>query len=101
MTLDADRLADRRRLKRRLSLWRIGAILAVLALIITIAGRQSGVLPLLGARQHVAKVEISGIITDDENRRKLLSDLEKSEQVRGVLLFINSPGGTTAGAEAL
>jgi protease IV len=101
MTLDADRLADRRRLKRRLSFWRIVAILAALALIITVAGRQSGVLPYLGARPQVAKVEISGVITDDEHRRKLLSDLEKADQVRGVLLFINSPGGTTAGAEAL
>lgn len=101
MILDADRLAERRRLKRRLSIWRIGAILAVVALIVAVAGRDSGVLTYLGAQQHVARVEISGVITDDRDRAKLLDDLAKSDAVRGVILSINSPGGTTSGAEAL
>src|SRR5262245_33041589 len=94
MTLDADRLAERRRLKRRLSLWRIGAILAAVALIVALAGRQDGVLSYLRAGQHVARVEISGVITEDRDRNKMLADLEKSDAVRGVILFINSPGGT-------
>lgn len=101
MTLDADRLAERRRLKRRLSIWRIGAILAVVALIVAVVGRETGVMTYLGAQQHVARVEISGVITDDRDRTKLLDDLAKSDAVRGVILSINSPGGTTSGAEAL
>ncbi len=101
MTLDADRLAERRRLKRRLSLWRIGAILAIVALSIMVASRQGGLMNYLGAQQQVARVDITGVITDDRDRRKLLTDLEKADQVKGVILFINSPGGTTSGAEAL
>jgi protease-4 len=101
MTLDADRLAERRRLKRRLSIWRIGAILAVVALVVALAGREAGLMTYLGAQQHVARVEISGVITDDRDRTKLLADLAKSDAVRGVSLSINSPGGTTSGAEAL
>lgn len=101
MTLDADRLAERRRLKRRLSLWRIGTLVAVVALVLVLAGRESGMLSYLGTQQHVARVEISGVITDDKDRRKMLADLEKAEAVRGVLLVINSPGGTTSGAESL
>jgi protease-4 len=101
MTLDADRLAERRRLKRRLSLWRIGTILAIVALIVVLASREGGILSYLGAQQQVARVDISGLITDDRDRRKLLTDLENADQVRGVILFINSPGGTTSGAEAL
>ncbi len=101
MTLDADRLTERRRLKRRLSLWRIGALLAVVALIVALAARQGGLTTYLGGPQQVARVEISGFISDDRNQRKLLSDLEKADHVRGVILAINSPGGTTSGAEAL
>ena len=102
MTLDADRLADRRRMKRRLSLWRSGAIIAVLALIVVaVASREGGISKYFAVQQHVARVEISGVITDDRNQRKLLADLEKAEQVRGVILQINSPGGTTSGAEGL
>jgi protease-4 len=105
MMLDADRLTERRRLKRRLSLWRIGAILAVVALVIAIAGsnarREGGFLASLGIQPHVARVNIDGFISDDREQRKLMADLEKSSHVRGVILYINSPGGTTAGAEAL
>jgi protease-4 len=101
MTLEADRLAERRRLKRRLSLWRIAAILAVIGVVVILGSRESGVLGFLGAQQQVARVEISGFISDDKDKRKLLADLEKASQVRGVILSINSPGGTTSGAEAL
>jgi protease IV len=101
MTLDADRLAERRRLKRRLSLWRIGTILAIVALIVVLASREGEMLNYFGGQQQVARVEISGVISDDRDRRKLLSDLEKADKVRGVILVINSPGGTTSGAEAL
>jgi protease-4 len=103
MTLDADRLAERRRLKRRLSFWRIAAIIAVVGVIAAFAGsnREGGMLASIGVNPHVARINIEGFISDDRDQRKLLADLEKSTQVRGVLLYINSPGGTTSGAEAL
>jgi len=101
MTLDADSLAERRRLKRRLSFWRLGAILAVGAVVVALASREGGVMTYFGVQPHVARVNIDGFIGDDREQRKLLADLEKSDQVRGVILYINSPGGTTAGAEAL
>jgi protease-4 len=103
MTLDADRLAERRRLKRRLSFWRIGAIIAVVGLIVAFVGssREGGMLTALGVTPHVARVNIEGFISDDRDQRKLLADLEKASHVRGVILYINSPGGTTSGAEGL
>lgn len=102
MTLDADRLADRRRLKRRLSFWRIGAILVAAAFVAALAShRDGGFLASIGAQPQVARVNISGFISDDREQRKLLADLEKADHVRGVILYINSPGGTTAGAEGL
>ena len=50
---------------------------------------------------HIARVYISGLITDDGKQQKLLASLAKSDRVKAVILRINSPGGTTVGGEAL
>ncbi|PJN96038.1 hypothetical protein CNY89_04915, partial [Amaricoccus sp. HAR-UPW-R2A-40] len=50
---------------------------------------------------QIARYEISGVITDDVARDDLLAELAETEAVRAVVLRINSPGGTTAGSEAL
>lgn len=102
MTLEADSLAERRRLKRRLSFWRVGAILfAVAAVVAIFASQNDNTMPGLGFKPYVARVTVEGFISDDREQRKLLKTVSESDQVRGVILFVNSPGGTTAGAEAL
>jgi protease-4 len=102
MTLEADSIAERRRLKRRLRFWRTGAIaFLAIAVIGVFAFQNKNFLSKLGLNPHVARVTVEGFISDDKKQRELLSDIAGNEQVRGVILFINSPGGTTAGAEAL
>ena len=39
MSLDADQAMDRRRLKRRLTVWRIAAVVAVVVAVVAAAGR--------------------------------------------------------------
>jgi protease-4 len=50
---------------------------------------------------HIARVSVSGLITDDQKMLELLDKVGKSSQVRAVILDINSPGGTTTGGEAM
>ena len=50
---------------------------------------------------HIAKVKIEGTILEDENLIKRLDDIRKSSTVKGVILSVDSPGGTTAGGEAI
>ncbi len=97
MSLDADTLADRRRLKRRLFLWRAGAIAAVLAALIVLVAEDGSLLP--GAQ--IARVSITGIIVDDRTQQDMLEKIAKDDNVKAVILSIDSPGGTTTGAEAL
>lgn len=99
MPLDTDAILDRRALRRRLAFWRVGA-LALVGLVIVVTalsfgagGRGKGV-----RGPHIAKVEISGVILDDEKRSKLLADLAKSD-AKGVLLMIDSPGGGVTASE--
>ena len=94
----AEVIVDRRQLKRRLFRWRILAILAVLLAL--------GALFWSGGDfkkhfDHIARIHIDGLITGDEATLKLLDDLAKSNRVRGVIIRIDSPGGTTAGSEAI
>jgi protease-4 len=101
MALDADSVIDRRRLKRRLTAWRIAAVVLGLlffgALLLSNqnAAGPAGILP------HVARVTVSGIITDDRKMNELIDKVAKADQVKAVILDINSPGGTTTGGEAL
>lgn len=102
MTLEADSLAERRRLKRRVRFWRIGAILlAVVATIFGFASQNKGFMAKIGIKPHVARISIEGFISGNKNQLKLLTDLGKNKSVTGVIMHVNSPGGTTAGAEAL
>ncbi len=101
MALDIDAVLDRRILRKKLSFWRIVALLILAAGIIA-ALFSSGAFSGLEARQnHIARVSISGIITEDRALLKMLKKIEKDETVKGVLLAINSPGGTTVGGEAI
>ena len=94
----ADALIDRRRLRRRLTLWRTIAFGLAAVAVAAVSLRATG--NLAGGRQ-LARVEISGIITDDKQQIAMLKRIAKAKNVQGVLVHINSPGGTTTGGEAL
>ncbi|WP_198378181.1 signal peptide peptidase SppA [Neoroseomonas rubea] len=99
MSLEPDLLADRRRLRRRLTLWRALAILAVFGAIALVAGmRGSGVLP---GGEHVLRLPISGFIAEDRRVIEALDRAATNASVRAVIVAIDSPGGTIAGGEAL
>lgn len=101
MNSDAESIVERRRLKRRISIWRIAAVvLAVLFFGTMVMGDpemsgSGGILP------HVARVNIDGVITNDRKIIDLLDRVGKASQVKAVILEINSPGGTTTGGEAM
>jgi protease IV len=101
MAFDAESIVDRRRLKRRLTAWRIAAVVLGLLLFGALllgdqsAGGPGALLP------HVARVTVSGVITDDRKMNELIDKVAKATQVKAVILDINSPGGTTTGGEAM
>jgi protease-4 len=101
MPLDSDLLIDRRRLKRRLTLWRVLAILAAVAAIFIALSFNKETAPLIGFRPQIARVDISGFISTSRERSELLKKLKDDDNVRAVLVHIDSPGGSTSGGEAL
>ncbi|HXT08388.1 MAG TPA: signal peptide peptidase SppA [Roseiarcus sp.] len=97
MSVSADYLLDRRRLSRQVRFWRgltfVVAALAILGLGLRYVG-------FGGGRDHIAKLRITGLITGDNSTIAALRAIGKSN-ARALILDIDSPGGTTEGAERL
>lgn len=101
MSLEADALVDRRRLRRRVGLWRLVAFLAAIAAVFLVVDKVSDGRLVGGHGQHVARIKVEGLITDDRKQQKLFERAADDKNVRAIIISINSPGGTTTGSEAL
>jgi protease-4 len=93
----ADHILDRSRLRRKLSFWRVLTVLAVVIALGAIAWRIGGA-SVSPTNKHIARVALSGVITGDRETLQLIERVGKS-QAAGVIVAIESPGGTTTGAE--
>ncbi len=96
---DADLLADRRRLRRKLSFWRIAAILVAIAALLGIGSFV--VRDNVGGQPHIARIGIRGFIGSDPATIRLIERVGDNRSVQAVFLSIDSPGGSTTGAESL
>jgi protease IV len=101
MALRADDLIDRRRLRRKLTFWRVAALVVAAAALIALSTWIYGDDFTGAAVDHIAKVKIEGTITEDEDLIKRLDDIRQSSRVKAVILSIDSPGGTTVGGESI
>jgi len=98
----ADATLDRRRLKRRLVWWRASSIVAIAASIAAVVFFQGGHDTTWDAdSSYIARVPIIGVIEDSPATEAHLLNLAENPGIAGVILNINSPGGTFSGSEAL
>jgi protease IV len=99
MSSQADYVIDRRRLRRQVTVWRVLAFLILAAAALSAAafvyGKGRGV-----NGPHIARLTIEGVITGDRGTVTLIRDIAAS-QANAVIVSIESPGGTTTGAEKL
>jgi protease IV len=101
MSLDADHIVDRRRMRRKLTFWRVLTVVVVIGAIGAFAAvRGPGALSPV-ATDRIARITITGLIRNDRDRVEALANLAKASAARAVIVHIDSPGGTTAGSEQL
>jgi protease-4 len=50
---------------------------------------------------HIARIDISGVISDDEDLLELIGDATASQSAKALVVSISSPGGTTYGGERI
>jgi len=101
MSLDADFIVDRRRMRRKLTFWRVATIVLIVLGIAGAAALSGNRNYGLGVRPYIARLTISGLIRGDQNRAEQLDRLARSTLARAVIVHVDSPGGTTAGSEQL
>jgi protease-4 len=97
MSLDADAIVDRRRMRRKLTFWRVSAI------VLAVAGIAFVLVPgnrLFPPGAYIARIKVQGLIRNNRDRVEALEQLSKS-RARAVIVHIDSPGGTTAGSQQL
>ncbi len=97
MSFETDLLIDRRRLKRRLFFWRVATVLAVIVCaFVALAPRLRP-----GGGAHLVRLTVSGLITDNRRLAEAVAALAQDNSVRGLIVYIDSPGGSVAGGESL
>ncbi|MET3485713.1 signal peptide peptidase SppA [Methylobacterium sp. 1973] len=102
MAADAELLIDRRRLRRRLSLWRVLGVGGLIVAVGALGYRaRTGVEGAFAVQPQIARISVSGFIAGSEATAKLMKRVGDSDAVKGVIVSINSPGGTTTGSEEI
>jgi protease IV len=100
MSLDADAIVDRRRMRRKLTFWRVTTIIVAL---VAVAGAAFVLTPrsrLFPPGAYIARIKIEGLIRNNQDRVEALDRLSRSS-ARAVIVHLDSPGGTTAGSQQL
>jgi len=101
MSFESDVIVDRRRMRRKLTFWRVAAtLLAIAAVIVGGIVATPGGRAALSTSHSIARINIEGLIRSVRDRVEALERLGKSS-APAVIVHINSPGGTTAGSEQL
>ena len=99
--MDNDLLMERQKMKRKLVLWRLFAVcLFVLSIM---AGSAKLITKRLGNHDaHLVKLKIEGVIGNDVSKQvTLINTALKDKSVKGMILYVNSPGGAVTGGEQL
>jgi protease-4 len=102
MSLETDHIVDRRRMRRKLTFWRVAAVLTAILGVVGAAlmARRSDT-SLAQLSPQISRVTIQGLILGDPERTEALDNLARSRNTRAVIVHVDSPGGTTAGSEEL
>jgi protease-4 len=81
MSLDADTIVDRRRMRRKLTFWRVLAVVLAIGAVVAAGAalRMPGSTLLTGqGGATIARISITGLIRSDQERVEALQRLEKS-----------------------
>lgn len=101
MSLEADLIVDRRKLRGMVSRWRLIAFVSLGVVVLALGWVLAGKPGTGGAQDHIARISLAGLVTYDRPFIRMLDRVAQNDRIKGVLLQIDSPGGSTAGSEAV
>ena len=101
--MQSEYFIERKKLKRQLINWKIVCVLLMAAAITlskTILMNKDNIV-LLQKPNTIGSIYIDGEISQDEKRQKKLEKIYKNDDIKALIVHINSPGGSTGGSEEL
>ena len=96
MSDNFEMVIDRKRLRKKVTFWRIAAvILGILVLLMMVS--PAGPVPA----PYVARITVSGIIMENHTRDQNIRAIADDEHAKALIVHINSPGGGSTASEQL
>src|SRR5215204_2656423 len=86
MSVDPEMMADRRRLRRKLSFWRVLGVLGLIAAVIAFGLTAAGRAPFGGARPQIARISVDGFIAGSQRMNDLFKRVAESGAVWGAVI---------------
>ncbi len=100
-----DYIIDRGKLKAKINKWRTLAFIAfALAVFSFFATCSSGGMQknkMLLNQKYIARINVNGLIAHDVYTIKALNELKDDNNVKAVIVFIDTPGGSPVGGESI
>ncbi len=97
-----DLIIERSKLKKQISSWRLLAFLALILLIFAAfsdTANFGSVNPMSSG--YIARIKIEGIIYENRTRDEIIKEIAEDNNIKAVILDVNSPGGSAVGGETL
>ena len=98
MSLDWQILEENRKKWYRKGIWRGILISIILAITISLFLNFNNISSNFS---HIARISINGVIFDNSETIEIIDNLAKNDNVKSVIVRINSPGGSVVGSESL
>lgn len=103
--IKADIMMERSKMRGQVRFWR--SLVFVVILLVILANNYKADLHLYGGaklpkgEKYIARIMVGDIIMHEPYRQQMLRDIADDDNIKAVILHINSPGGTTYGGEVL
>lgn len=105
MNIDPDYFIERKKTKKQLIKWKLFSLLLIIIALLTIDRRVIEFSKFFNGnliqQPHIASIKIEEVILDDLDRAKNLESIAENENIKAVILHVNSPGGSVVGSEIL
>jgi protease IV len=102
MPITSDNFIERSLLKKQLAFWRLAAVGVFVFFLIVLIERNAKIPAMAGQKDgHVARVVISGEVGEDREFYKLLDEIRDDEEVKAVILHLDTPGGSAVAGETI
>jgi protease IV len=100
MALTSDTFIERAQLKKQVLFWRLAAVGVCVFFLITLIERNAK-MPTVVKSDYIARLTIADMVLEDQRLYDLLDEVRDDDNVKALILKLNTPGGEAVAGEAI